>query len=203
MKRGEDLYSLLPMILSAGIGKDHIITSPSIHTGDLTCKAIFNVYDPFLNRGQIPPFTSNAAHLPLKDIADTLSFTSILQNAAKLPDPDSSVILILDSKAITRRDFVTRLKVVLEKDSWECLSLAHTPATLPEDGSWFADSQLFEQEPMTPITSGALALRLSFVKKLVKTILPFREPLDYELMFQALLHKTQAQYVFPPIFDCR
>jgi hypothetical protein len=206
LKRNEDeFYTLLPTILSTGTGIDDIICNPFLEKSHLNCQTIFNVYDPFLTRGPIPPFTSNAPHLNLNEVSQTLSFASILQNAAQLPNPDNSAIIILDSKAVVRRDILERLKGIFENEAssnWECLSLAYTPKSLPEDASYFADAQIFEQEPMTPITSGAVAIRLSLVKKMVKTILPFRDPLDYELIFQTLLHKSPAKYVFPPIFDC-
>jgi hypothetical protein len=53
------------------------------------------------------------------------------------------------------------------------------------------------------VNSGALLLRLSFIRKIVKTILPFRDPVDYELIFQTLLHKTKAYYMYPPILEYR
>jgi len=136
------------------------------------------------------------------------TFATIIQAAAALDAPDTSAVIILDSRAIARRDFFPRLKELVEKEScteWECLSLGHAPKALPEaaDASYFSDPQLFQQEPMTPITAGAVAMRLSFVRKLVKTILPFRDPLEFELLFQTLLHKAGPHYVYPPIFDCR
>lgn len=210
LKKNEtDFYTLLPTMLSLGFTQSDIVYSPYIEPSLLSCESMFNVYDPFLQRGAIPPFTSKAAHLHPKEVVQMLNFASILQNANALPNPASSAILIFDSKTVARRDFIPRLKDMFEKEaysSWECLSLAHSPTSFPNsdetDKSFFSDSCLLEQEPMTPITSGALALRLSYVNKLVKTILPFRDPLDFELIFQTLLHKTKPYYIYPPLFYC-
>lgn len=204
----EEYYTLLPTLLSVGFQQPDIVCSPLMDPNHLKCESIFNIYDPFLPRGKIPPFSCEAAHLPLRSIVNMLTFTTIIQAAAALEAPDTAAILILDSRAITRRDVFVRLKDLVEKESstaWECLSLSHVPSVLPDtaDISYFSESQLFQQEPMTPITTGAIALRLSFVRKLVKTILPFRDPLEFELLFQTLIHKTGAHYVYPPIFDCR
>jgi len=136
------------------------------------------------------------------------TFATIVQAAAALDAPDTSAIVILNSQAIARRDFFPRLKDLVEKEScteWECLSLGYAPTVMTgaADASYFSDPQLFQHDPMTPITVGAVAMRLSFVRKLVKTILPFRDPLEFELLFQTLLHKAGPHYIYPPIFDCR
>jgi hypothetical protein len=196
LKRTEtDWHTLLPSLLSAGFQKEDIVCMPSVRAADLKAASIFNIYDPFLPRGQIPPFTSEAAHLPLSEIARVCSMMTVLQAAAALEGPDDSIVLVLDARAIVRRDFLQRLKDVATKE-WTCLSLGH----FVEGDSCFSDTEIREHTPMTPITSGALALRLSYVRKIVKTLLPFREPLDYELIFQTLLHKVTPQYVSPPIF---
>jgi hypothetical protein len=204
----EEYYTLLPTLLSAGFQQPDIVCSPLVDTSLLKCENVFNIYDPFLQRGPIPPFSPDAAHLPLSKIAQMFTFATIAQAAAALDAPDTSAIIILDSRAVARRDFFARVKDLVEKEScteWECLSLAHTPKALPEaaDASYFSDPQLFQQDPMTPITVGAVAMRLSFVRKLVKTIIPFRDPLEYELLFQTLLHKAGPHYIYPPVFDCR
>ena len=203
LKRTEsEFYTLLPALLTAGFQKDDIVCVPFIHTDELKCDSIFNIYDPFLPRGKLPLLDSKGTHLPLNDIVHMCSFLTILQNAATLDLPGESFILILDARAIPRRDFHERLKGLLTK-VWDGLSLAHHPAAVAEDTSYFAESEISEHEPVSAMTSRAIALRLSYVKKIVRTIVPFREPLDYELVFQTLLHKTSPQYVFPPLFDLR
>ena len=203
LKRTEsEFYTLLPALLSAGFQKDDIVCVPFIRADELQCDSIFNIYDPFLPRGKLPLLDSKGTHLPLNDIVHMCSFVTILQNAATLDLPDESAILILDARAIPRRDFHERLKGVMTK-VWDGLSLAHEPAVVAEDASYFSEPDILEHEPTSAMTSRAVALRLSYVKKIVKTIMPFREPLDYELVFQTLIHKTRPEYVFPPLFDVR
>lgn len=203
LKRTEsEFYTLLPALLSAGFQKGDIVCVPFMNTEELNSNSIFNIYDPFLPRGKLPLLNPKATHLPLDDIVHMCSFVTILQNAATLDLPDESVILVLDATTIPRRDFNGRLKDIIEME-WDCLSLAHHPSVLTEDSSYFADSEVCQHEAACGITSRAVAFRLSYVKKIVKTILPFRERLDYELVFQTLIHKTKAQYIFPPIFDSR
>ncbi len=197
-----EFYTLLPALLSAGYKKDDIVCVPFMRAEELSPDSIFNIYDPFLPRGKLPLLDSKSPHLPLKDIIHMCSFVTILQNAANIDLPDESMILVLNARAVPRRDFHDRLKGLLGL-SWDCLSLAHGPTVVAEDASYFADSEILEHEPTSAITSRAVALRLSYVKKIVKTILPFREPMDYELVFQTLIHKTKPQYVFPPVFDLR
>jgi hypothetical protein len=209
IKRSEtEFYTLLPTLLSLGFNKDTIICNPHLEKDKIPCESIFNIYDPFLQRGPIPPFTPNASHLPLDEVIKMLNFASSVQNAASLPLPDSTPILLLDATIIARHDFLARLKEFLESSKttdWECVSLAHTPSTVPPeaDASYFSSPQIYEQEPMSVVNSGALLLRLSFIRKIVKTILPFRDPVDYELIFQTLLHKTKAYYMYPPILEYR
>lgn len=203
LKRSEDeFYTLLPALLSAGFQKEEIICIPHVKKEELTVDSIFNIYDPFLSRGKLPLLDTKGPHLPLTEVIHICNFVSALHNAATLDLPDESMILILNARAIPRRDFHGRLKDLIGMP-WDCLSLAYSPPVLKEDASYFADSEILDHEPTSAVTSGAIALRLSYIKKIVKTILPFREPLDYELVFQTLIHKTQAQYVFPPVFDVR
>jgi len=203
LKRTEaEFYILLPALISAGYKKDDIVCVPFMSTSELNCDSVFNIYDPFLPRGKLPLLDSKATHLPLNDIVHVCSFVTILQNAAALDLPDDTVILILDARAIPRRDFDKLLKGLVGLP-WDCLSLAHHPQDLREDASYFDDSEICDHEITSPVTSRAMALRLSYVKKIVKTIMPFRETLDYELVFQTIIHRTKAQYVFPPIFDLR
>jgi hypothetical protein len=197
-----EFYILLPALISAGYKKDDIVCVPFMSTSELNCESVFNIYDPFLPRGKLPLLDYKGPHLPLNDIVHVCSFVTILQNAAALDLPDETVILVLDARAIPRRDFDKLLKDLVGLP-WECLSLAHHPQNLAEDASYFSESEIREHELTTPVTSRAVALRLSYVKKLVKTIMPFRESLDYELVFQTIIHKAKAQYVFPPIFDLR
>ena len=203
LKRSEDeFYTLLPALLSAGFQKEEIVCIPYVKHEELTVSSIFNIYDPFLPRGKLPLLDCKGPHLPLPEIVHMCNFVSALHNAATLDLPEESVILILDAKAVPRRDFHERLKGLIGMP-WDCLSLAYSPPVLKEDASYFADSEILEHEPTSAITSKAVALRLSYIKKIVKTILPFREPLDYELVFQGLIHRTKTQYVFPPLFDLR
>jgi hypothetical protein len=144
----------------------------------------------------------------MNEIAKFLSFATILQNAAALDLSDTENILIIGSTIIARNDFVARLKDFLQSSTqpqWECISLAHTHSQLPSeaDPSYFSDPKIYEQEPMSTINSGALLLKLSFVRKIIKTLIPFRDPLDYELIFQTLLHKAKAYYMYPPILEYR
>jgi len=203
LKRSEtEFHTLLPALLSAGFQKEELVCVPHIKSEEITVNSTFNIYDPFLPRGKIPVLDPRGPHLPLAEILHMCNFVSVLHNAATLDLPDESVVLILDAKTVPRRDFHERLKGLLGL-SWDSLSLAHHPALMAEDASYFADSEICEHEPTSPMTSRAIALRLSYVKNIVKTIMPFREPLDNELVFQTLIHKTKPQYVFPPLFDLR
>lgn len=209
IKRSDtEFHTLLPTLLSLGFDKDTIVCNPLLDKDKIPCDSIFNVYDPFLQRGPIPPFTPNAPHLPIDEVVKMLNFASSVQNAAALPLPDSTPILVLDAAIIARHDFLARLKEFLESSKttdWECVSLAHTPSKVPPeaDASYFSSPQIYEQEPMSVVNSGALLLRVSFARKLTKTLLPFRDPVDYELIFQTLLHKTKAYYMYPPILEHR
>jgi len=199
LKRSEhEFHTLLPTLLSAGFQKDDIVCIPSVNPSDMKTSSIFNIYDPFLSRGHIPPFSPESAHLPLSDIADVCGMITILQHAAALDAPDENVILLFDARGIVRRDVSQRLKDVMLVNSWECLSLGH----FVEGAMSFEDTEICNHTPMTPINSGAIALRLSYVRKIVKTLLPFREPLEWELVFQTLVHKVTPKYVSPPIVYC-
>jgi hypothetical protein len=203
LKRGEsEFYTLLPALLSAGFQKDDVICVPFMRHDELKSSSIFNIYDPFLPRGKLPLLNCKGTHLPLDDLIQICSFTTILQSAAELDLRDDAIIIVLDAKTIPRRDFHGRLKNLVGM-TWDCISLAYYPNILKEDASYFADSEICEHDPTSPMSSRAIALRLSYVKKIVKTILPFREPLCHELIFQTLIHNTRAHYVFPPIFDSR
>jgi hypothetical protein len=46
-----------------------------------------------------------------------------------------------------------------------------------------------------------MLLRGSFVQKLAQTLLPFKESLDWELNFQAMLHGAKVLWAEPPLAE--
>ena len=140
---------------------------------------VFNMYDPYLDRGVIPPFSSTI--LTFKEISLVMKYYSIFKQVADSDSDDLSPILILESNILLHRDFLLNVKRILEDDSWDCVRLIcpENTGTIP--------------------SSGAMLFRVKFIRNAVKTFLPFRESIHSELYFQTILHKANVLVCNPSI----
>jgi hypothetical protein len=193
-------------IIVSGVPKELLQICAPTWSDTLTTDTIFKVYDPYLRRGDLPTFCFKAARLSKGEISLILNFYSAIQEASKnLADGQS--ILVLESDAYLRRDFVPRINTIihdLSGQEWDYVSLSEGVGTRPPgcEESYYGSTKLFKPpHPWVFRCTDSMLLSKRFVDKLTKTLLPFKECLDWELNFQMMLHRGVSFWADPPLVE--
>jgi hypothetical protein len=201
---------ILPHLVVRGIPKERIRVCGPTWGDTLETETIFKVYDPFLKRGDLPPFCYKSARLSKGEVSLILNFFAAIQNATKDADlKDTDSVLVLESDTYIRRDFVPRLKETLdgatkESETWGCVSLGEGVGTrgVPASRSYSAPTQVMKSPtPWGYRCCDSMLFRGSYLRDIVKTMLPFKEALDWELNFQNILNKGTVLWVDPPLAE--
>jgi hypothetical protein len=203
-KEPERYKRLIPHLIMHGIPKDKLKLASPTWGDTLTTESIFNVYNPYLNRGNIPKF--KAGCLTKGEVSLNINFYNIVLNS--LNDiSGNECILILESDTFLRRDFDERLSKVISDLSgveWDYVSLGEGVGTRPQDcnDSYYSIGNLYK--PLNNWVfrcTDSMLLSRRFIENLQKTFIPFKECLDWELNFQMLLHKGTALWADPPLVE--
>ena len=205
-KEEERFKQLLRTLILAGIPKELIQVSAPTWGDTLTNDLIFKVYDPFLKRGNLPAFSFKAARLTKGEISLVLNFFSAINIASKTL-ADNECIAIFESDVYLRRDFVHRLNRIIEDLSgqeWDYVSLSEGVGTRPQgcDDGYYQPTKLYKP-PHTWVfrCTDSMLFSKRFIDKLIKTIIPFKECLDWELNFQMMLHRGVSFWADPPLVE--
>lgn len=195
-KEPERYKRLIPHVLMHGIPRDKLKLASPTWSDTLSTESIFNVYNPYLNRGNIPKFKS--AFLAKKEISLNINFYNIVLNS--LNDlSGNECVLVLESDVILRRDFNNRLTNVISDLSgieWDYVSLSGSEC----DVSYNGPTKLYSPPNYWALRgTNSMLLSRRFIENLQKTFLPFKESLEWELNFQILLHKGVALWCNPPL----
>jgi hypothetical protein len=187
-----------------GISRDKLkIASPT--WGDtLSIESIFNVYNPYLNRGNLPKFKFGC--LSKGEVSLNINFYNIVLNSMK-DLSGNDCIIVFESDVFLRRDFDERLSKIISDLSgveWDYVSLGEGVGTRPDncDNSYYSESKLYKPPHNWVFRcTDSMLLSRRFIENLHKTFLPFKECLDWELNFQMLLHKGVALWADPPLAE--
>ena len=188
------------------IDKEKVKWVKGIWGSEISSELYFKVYDPFnkrLNLKQSLCFKSAA--LLKGEISLVLNFLIAIQNAVK---EDSQWILIFESDVYLRDDFLERLKKILESEDAQkadYISLGEGVGTRPSGQdclSYFSETKLYKPPHIFPFRcTDSMLLKRSFLEKLLLTLIPFRECLDWELNVQLLAHNGVAMWADPPLVE--
>ena len=209
----ERFERIIPHLLLRGVPKERLRVCGPTWGSELDSNTILKVYDPFLPRGDLPAFSFKAARISKGEASLVLNFYAAIQNATRDfsgPEPKdlsgSDCILVLESDVWIRRDFVPRLADLLKvaTPDWDYISLGEGMNTrVPGmSKSYYTPTKVFEppHKWVFRCTDSMLFSR-SFVERLGKTMLPFKECLDWELNFQAMLHGAKTLWADPPLAE--
>jgi hypothetical protein len=209
---------LLPHLLSVGIPAGRIrVCAPTWGT-DLTTAQIFAVYDPYLRRGGTPTLTFKGYGLTRGEISLGLNFVAAVKDA--VARDEKGLILTLESDTWLRADFVARLRELLasaaaEQDvsgaaldatlkPWDFISLGEGVGTRPPGAprSYYAPTKAWKPPHNWVFRcTDSMLFTMDYLKRLSKTMLPFKEIIDWEMNFQLLLHKGKALWADPPLAE--
>jgi hypothetical protein len=194
---------LLPRLLSAGIPEEKLRLSGPTWGSTLSDAECFAVYDPFLNRGPLPTFSFKAAGLTKGEISLALNFYAAVKDGVTKTGP----VLVFESDTWLRADFVPRLRdllVDLSGRQWDYVSLGEGVGSRPPGcpTSYYGPTRAFEPPHQWVFRcTDSMMFQPAFLKKLEATFAPFKEIIDWELNFQAMLHKATCLWADPPLAE--
>lgn len=164
----------------------------------------FKVYNPWLKRPGWPALTWKVRCLIKGEISLVLNFYTAMKDAL---ENNYKRVLIFESDVFLRNDFEERLLIILdklsEKELWDFVSLSDGVATHATDYTGDYMEQEICKPPHTFVfrCTDSMLFNTDIFKKIVNTILPFRDCLDWELNFQFLLHNATAFWAEPHIVE--
>jgi hypothetical protein len=194
---------LLPHLLSRGIPQEKIIVCAPTWGDELSSSQIFSVYDPFLRPG-MPVFTFKARCLSKGEISLVLNFIAAARIAV---ERNMHKVIVLESDTWLREDFCLRLEDLLadlRNKTWDYVSLGEGVRTRPRgcNPSFYSATKAYPpNHQFVYRCTDSMLFQVSYLAKVLTTILPFRECLDWELNIQALAHKSTSWWADPPLAE--
>jgi hypothetical protein len=202
-KEKERFDRLIPHFLSRGIPQEKLACVAPTWGSELTSEQIFKVYDPYCRQG-MPVFTFKARCLSRGEISLVLNFACAAQVAV---DRNFKKVLIFESDTWLREDFVDRLSDLLEdlkEKEWDYVSLGEGARTRPEkcEPSMFAKTKAYTPPHQFVFRcTDSMMFNVSYLQKILTTLFPFRECLDWELNIQTMAHKGKTWWADPPLAE--
>ena len=197
---------IVPHMIMRGIPKDSLRFISPTWSDNLDNSSIFKIYDPYLNRGGIPPFSFKSACLSKGEISLNINFYSAVRHAVD-NNREDQLMVIFESDSYLRRDFVPRMNQILADLSgteWDYVSLGEGVGTRPpgSNPSYYSEQKIYPAPHAWAFRcTDSMMFHPKFLKQLASTLLPFRECLDWELNFQLALHQAKAIWVDPPVSE--
>ena len=188
-----------------GIPDERIIYMAPVWSDELSSEFIFSVYDPFLSRS-CPGLTFKGRGLSKGEISLGLNFYSCVKHAV---ENKFKKIIILESDIYLRSDFISCLNDLLEdlsskNDSWDYVSLGEGVGTRPPDApkSYYSKTKAYKPpHQFVYRCTDSMMFQLSYLEKLEKTFIPFREIIDWEMNYQNMIHGGKALWADPPLAE--
>lgn len=194
---------LIPHFLSRGVPADRILCCAPTWGSELKSDFIFQLYDPYCRQG-VPVFTWKARCLSKGEISLVLNFFAAAKMAC---DQGWNEVLIFESDTWLRDDFVPRLQDLLKDlatKEWEYVSLGEGVRTRPPncEPSFYGKTKAYEPPHQFVFRcTDSMLFKVSYLRKIVSTLFPFRECLDWELNIQTLAHKGKTWWADPPLAE--
>jgi hypothetical protein len=198
----ERLARLQENISSVGVPSEKVIFGAATWGSELDSKLVFSVWDPFLRPG-VPNFTWKSRCLSKGEISLVLNFFAAASDAVK---NNYKHIIVLESDVYLRKDFMSRISELWNdlSGNWDFVSLGEGIGTRPEGSpfSYWAPTRAYKPPHDCVFRcTDSMLFRVEFLQKVVQTLLPFRECLDWELNYQIAIHKGIPFWADPPLAE--
>lgn len=203
---------LVNLLTTHGVPKDKMRISAPTWGSTLTNEEIWKVYDPWMTQRSWPSFTFKSRALLKGEISLVLNFLAAAQDAV---NNKYETILVLESDVYLRPDFSERLEKVVEEANlkypdWSAISLSDgvgSHSASAANRSLFAEQTVMEcliypgnwKFPFR--CTDSMVLRGSFLEKIIGTMIPFRDCLDWELNYQLFIHNGLCLWAEPHIVE--
>lgn len=202
-KEKDRFERLVPHFVSRGVPIEKIQVCAPTWGDELTSDTIFKVYDPFCRLG-MPNFTFKARCLSKGEISLVLNFYFAARDAV---EKGYKRVLIFESDTWLRQDFLPRfcdLLSDLKDKEWDYVSLGEGARTRPEGcpPSMFASTKAYKPHHQFVFRcTDSMMFQVSYLQKILTTLFPFRECLDWELNVQTMAHKGNSWWADPPLAE--
>ena len=200
----KDRYDRLLVHLSEiGIPDNKLLFMAPVWGDELTNEFIFNVYDPFLPR-PVPGLTFKGRGLSKGEISLGVNFYACVKDAV---ENKFKKIIILESDIYLRSDFVKCLLELLDdlkNKEWDYVSLGEGVGTRPPEAppSYYSKTKAYlPPHQFVYRCTDSMMFQLSYLEKIEKTFIPFREIIDWEMNYQNMIHNGKALWADPPLAE--
>jgi hypothetical protein len=167
----------------------------------LTVDHALSVYNPWVDRKPVEQERNyNSYHMKMSEISLVLNWAHA---ARKAVDACHRVIMMFESDVIFSDDFLEKLEAVLRlipASEFDFLSLSPGPGLRPPRAAddtgfkWFGAPPYYHTR-----TCDAMVFRVDMLRRILGTLIPFAEVLDWEMNYQLTLHKSRSFWLDPPI----
>ena len=188
-----------------GIPSEKIHWVQKVWGHQLTSEQVFSVYDPFTPRfGMKINLSLQSVALSRGEISLILTFREAVR---KILEAGHKEAIIFESDVMLRKDFLPRLEAVLKGCSgfdWDYVSLGEGVTGRPpgHEPSYFGEQRIFPAPGQFVFRCcDSMLFRRSFLEKIWGTLVPFREPLDWEMNVQMLVHRGVPLWADPPLAE--
>ena len=198
----ERFSRLVQHFQDVGLPSEKIAYGAATWGSELSSSLIYTVWDPFLRPG-VPNLTWKSRCLSKGEISLVMNFFAAISDAVK---QNYKHILILESDVYLRKDFNSRMNDLWNDLSgeWDFVSLGEGIGTRPPgvlSSYWVPTKCYTPPHQFVFRCTDSMLFRVEFLRKVVQTILPFRECLDWELNYQIAFHKGKALWADPPLAE--
>ncbi len=165
-------------------------------------KAVWDAYDPWSTAHGRKPLNFNTTNLKPTELSLIWNWCGVARRAVLA---GHRIVMILESDVLFCEGFLDRFAtalVVLEAETrgaWDFLSLSASAAIVPvitEPGRlWYPPNN-----PALPTRcTDSMIVRVPLLQKVLGTLFPCAEALDWELNFQLGLHGARCWWLHPPV----
>jgi hypothetical protein len=202
LKEPERAAYLTSWLRTHNISAESYTMELSCYGDTLSMETVDRVYNPWVDRKPVELQRNfNSYNMKLGEISLVLNWAHAARTAV---ERGYKVVMILESDVIFHDDFLSGLTeslLKLEAQTWDFLSLTAGAGLRPrrraDDGglrAWFPAPHYYHTR-----TTDAMIFKVSMLEKILSTLFPFAEVLDWELNYQLTLHRSTSLWLDPPI----
>lgn len=168
-------------------------------------KAVWDSYDPWSTLHGRRPLNFNTTNLKPTELSLIWNWAAVARRAVLA---GHKVVLILESDVLFCEDFLGRFTTALAAlehqtgGAWDFLSLSASAAIVPHAAQAGGQGRLWypPNRPDHPTRcTDSMVFRVPLLAKILDTLFPCAEALDWELNFQLTLHKARTYWLHPPV----
>jgi hypothetical protein len=160
--------------------------------------AIWSLYDPWSTAYGRRVANGTSRSMKPSELSLVLNFMGAAKRAI---DAGHEVVMILESDVLFLDTFWSLEDSFKTAPPWDFVSLSASAKLVPNRGGAPPEQRWFP--PIVPYfhtrCTDSMVFRVSMLKRLLETMKPFSEVLDWELNFQLSLHKSRSFWLDPPV----